>query len=98
MPTGDELVKVIRQERMIEFMFEGRWYHDLRRWKIAGDYMGKSAQGWNLAGKTAEDFYKVTDVYEGAQVITFETPRNYWLAIPQDQININPNLVQNPGY
>ncbi len=98
MPTGEELVKVIRQERMIEFMFEGRWYHDLRRWKIAGDYMGKSAQGWNLAGKTAEEFYKVSDVYEGAQVITFETPRNYWLAIPQDQININPNLVQNPGY
>lgn len=60
--------------------------------------MGKSAQGWNLAGKTAEEFYKVSDVYEGAQVITFETPRNYWLAIPQDQININPNLVQNPGY
>lgn len=98
MPQGEELVKVIRQERMIEFMFEGRWYHDLRRWKIAGDYMAKSAQGWNLEGKTAEDFYKVTDVYEGAQVITFETPRNYWLAIPQDQININPNLVQNPGY
>ncbi len=97
-PSGDQLIKVIRQERMIEFMFEGRWYHDLRRWKIAGDYMAKSAQGWNLEGKTAEDFYKVSNVYEGAQVITFETPRNYWLAIPQDQININPNLVQNPGY
>lgn len=98
MPTGEELVKVIRQERMIEFIFEGRWYHDLRRWKMAGDYMAKSAQGWNLEGKTAKDFYRVSDVYEGAQVITFETPRNYWLAIPQDQININPNLVQNPGY
>jgi hypothetical protein len=28
----------------------------------------------------------------------FEAPKNYWLAIPLDQIQIDPNLVQNPGY
>ncbi|MGM9737509.1 MAG: RagB/SusD family nutrient uptake outer membrane protein [Candidatus Cryptobacteroides sp.] len=98
MPAGTKLVNMIRRERMIEFMFEGRWYHDLRRWKLAGNYMAKVPKSWNLAGKTAEEFYKVTDVYLGSQTITFETPRNYWMAIPQDQININPNLVQNTGY
>jgi SusD family. len=98
MPTGEELVKVIRQERMNEFVFEGRWYFDIRRWRIAGEYMAKTPKAWNLAGKTASEFYQVKDVYEGSQIRTFETPRNYWLAIPQDQININKELKQNPGY
>ncbi|WP_373190097.1 MULTISPECIES: RagB/SusD family nutrient uptake outer membrane protein [Bacteroides] len=31
-------------------------------------------------------------------VRNFTAPKNYWLAIPQDQIEVNPNLVQNPGY
>jgi hypothetical protein len=97
-PTGTKLINAIRQERMSEFVFEGRWYFDLRRWKLAGDYIQKTPKGWNLAGTTAQDFYKLTDVYEGTQTRTFKTPRNYWLAIPQDQININTNLVQNPGY
>ncbi|MCI1640626.1 MAG: RagB/SusD family nutrient uptake outer membrane protein [Bacteroidales bacterium] len=97
-PTGTKLINAIRQERMSEFVFEGRWYFDLRRWKLAGDYIQKTPKGWNLAGTTAQDFYKLTDVYEGTQTRTFKSPRNYWLAIPQDQININPNLVQNPGY
>jgi len=97
-PTGEKLINAIRQERMSEFVFEGRWYFDIRRWKIAGDYMQKTPKAWNLAGTTTAEFYKVTDVYEGTQTRTFKTPRNYWMAIPQDQININPNLVQNPGY
>ena len=97
-PTGQTLIDAIRRERMSEFVFEGRWYFDLRRWKLAGDYIQRTPKSWNLAGRTTEEFYQLTDVYEGAQVRTFETPRNYWMAIPQDQININPNLVQNPGY
>ena len=97
-PTGEKLINAIRQERMSEFVFEGRWYFDIRRWKIAGDYIQKTPKAWNLAGTTTAEFYKVTDVYEGTQTRTFKTPRNYWMAIPQDQININPNLVQNPGY
>lgn len=98
MPTGQKLIDMIRRERMIEFMFEGRWYHDTRRWKTAQNYMSKVPKSWNLAGETAEDFYKVSNVYLGSQTITFQAPKNYWLAIPQDQININQNLVQNTGY
>lgn len=97
-PTGETLVNAIRQERMAEFCLEGRWFFDLRRWKIIQNVLGKTPKGWNLDGKTAEEFYKITDVYEGSQTRTFSVPRNVWLAIPQDQININPNLVQNPGY
>ena len=31
-------------------------------------------------------------------VRTFESPKTYWMAIPLSEININYNLVQNPGY
>ncbi len=97
-PTGETLVNAIRQERMSEFCLEGRWYFDVRRWKIADDVLAKTPKAWNLAGETQEDFYKVVDVYEGDHIRTFSSPKNIWLSVPQDQININGNLVQNPGY
>lgn len=97
-PAGATLVKAIRQERMAEFCLEGRWWFDLRRWKVAHDYLTPTPKCWNLEGKTTEEFYQIRDVDEGTQKRTFTAPKNYWLSVPQDQININPNLVQNPGY
>lgn len=97
-PRGETLVKAIRQERLSEFAFEARWYHDIRRWKVADEFIGHTPEGWNLAGAGADDFYKVTPVDEGTFVRSFATPKNYWFAIPIGQININKALVQNPGY
>ena len=97
-PTGEPLVKAIRQERLSEFVFEARWYHDIRRWKVADEYIGHTPDGWNLAGPSASDFYRVTPVDEGTFVRSFATPKNYWFAIPLSQLNINKSLVQNPGY
>ncbi len=97
-PTGEPLVKAIRQERLSEFVFEARWYHDIRRWKVADEYIGHTPDGWNLAGPSASDFYRVTPVDEGTFVRSFSTPKNYWFAIPLSQLNINKSLVQNPGY
>ena len=97
-PTGEKLIKAIRQERLSEFVFEGRWYHDIRRWKVADEYIGHTPEGWNLDGSSAADFYKVTPVNEGTFVRSFTTPKNYWFAIPLSQLNINKSLVQNPGY
>ena len=97
-PTGDELRKVLHQERSIEFLFEGRRFHDLRRWKEAPEVMNKEPRSWNRDGKTQEDFYQVIPANQGGRVRVFEAPKSYWLAIPMSQINKNPNLVQNPGY
>jgi hypothetical protein len=96
-PSGDELRKVLHQERSIEFLMEGRRYHDIRRWKIAEQEMTRPQYAWNLAGKTQDDFYQVKPMKEGGTRI-FESPKTYWLAIPLDQLNTNYNLVQNPGY
>ena len=58
-PSGSELRKVLHQERSIEFLFEGRRFHDLRRWKEAPEVMNKEPRSWNRDGKTQEDFYQV---------------------------------------
>ena len=97
-PTGQKLRKVLHQERSIEFLFEGRRFHDLRRWKEAPEVMNKQPRSWNRDGKTAEEFYQVIEANQGGRVRIFESPKSYWMAVPMSEINKNPNLVQNPGY
>ena len=97
-PTGQKLRKVLHQERSIEFLFEGRRFHDLRRWKEAPEVMNKQPRSWNRDGKTAEEFYQVIEANQGGRVRIFESPKSYWMAVPMSEINKNPHLVQNPGY
>lgn len=97
-PQGQKLRKVLHQERSIEFLFEGRRFHDLRRWKEAPEVMNKQPRSWNRDAKTQDDFYQVIQAAQGGRVRVFESPKSYWLAIPLNQINKNPQLVQNPGY
>lgn len=96
-PSGEKLREVLHDERTIELAMEGRRFHDIRRWKTAHIEMMRYQKAWNLAGKTAKDFYQLTDMKEGG-VRVFDVPKSYWLAIPLDQIQVNYNLVQNPGY
>ena len=95
-----KLRSVIHDERSNELAMEGRRFHDIRRWKIAEKEINPKEKSWTLSGKTAETFYKVTDMEDGSEIdrSQFKAPRNYWLAIPLDQIQIDHNLVQNPGY
>lgn len=97
LPTGDTLLEAVLRERLSEFVFEGRWYHDLRRYKHVQELLDHKTRSWNLAGTTAEEFYQMTEAHE-VDTRTFTAPKNYWMAIPQEQVNINPTLVQNPGF
>jgi hypothetical protein len=96
-PTGDQLRQVVYQERTIELMMEGRRYSDVRRWGIAKQEMGKPWKAWNIKGKTQADFYKITPMVETG-VRVYEHPKTTWLAIPIEELNKNPSMVQNPGY
>jgi hypothetical protein len=96
-PTGEKLRDVLHDERSIELAMEGRRFHDIRRWKIADKEMMRYQSAWNLEGKTAQEFYQLKQMKESGTRV-FEAPKSYWLAIPLDQIQVNPNLVQNPGY
>lgn len=96
--SGTSLVESVRRERMIEFVFEGHWYNDLRRWKMAEEWYRNDKDGmWGLneMGQTPEDFYK--EVQCKNQPYIFQKS-NYLMPIKTSYININSKLVQNPGY
>lgn len=93
--TQSKLREIVRQERMIEFYLENQNFWDMRRWLIADKYLNVKAQGMNIEAKTIEEFSKVqTVIFERK----FESPTQYLLPVPIDDINKNANLVQNPGY
>ena len=97
-PTGDALIKIVRRERMNELIFEGHWLYDLKRWKEAESFFEKDANGMRgltSAGATAEEFYQARVLPERPLIFT---QKQYLYPIKQDYIDINPNLIQNPGW
>ena len=82
----------IWRERQVELCFENVRYFDTRRWKIAEQTDNGPAIGLNIDG-TLPDFYNQKP---------FETrvfnKRHYFFPIPEQDINNNPQLVQNTGW
>lgn len=96
--TGNDLVKIVKRERMIEFLFEAHLLYDLKRWKDAMDWFAKDREGmWglNAQGATAEDFYQKTRLANRPYIFDF---KHYFYPIKQTYVNTNHNLVQNPGW
>ena len=96
--SGEELVKAIRRERMVELIFESQWYYDLRRWKKSLEWFEPDRGGmWGLndEGANAGNFYQETQL--NVQPLVFEK-RNYLLPIKTEYVNMNEKLVQNTGY
>lgn len=88
------LRSIVRQERTIELYLENHRFWDLRRWQIADQYLDERLKGMNIQGATDEDFFQVTDV----QFPRSFSQRNFLMPIPQEEVNKNELLVQNPGY
>lgn len=80
--NGESILQAYLRERRLELAFEGQRWFDLVR-----------------LDKVEEVMNAVFDKDEGrpAQVYPY-TSLSYILPIPQDVIDQNPNLVQNPGY
>ncbi|MCK4344572.1 MAG: RagB/SusD family nutrient uptake outer membrane protein [Bacteroidales bacterium] len=109
--TQAEMRKIIRQERKIELLCEGLRLFDIRRWRIAekcmsGPLFGRPQKPYNYAdqgiptfdenGIPNHDAYK--DKLTVIEIRTFDPNRDYLWPFPQKEIDVNPNLVQNPGY
>lgn len=92
--TQDDLRQIIRTERLIELAFEGHRLWDIRRWKLGDAYLNKYVQGMNIQGTTKVSFYQVTNV----EPRVFSTPASYLFPISTNDLSINKNLVQNPGW
>lgn len=100
LPAGlskEQMRERIRNERRVELAFETHRYFDTRRWKIAhltdrGPFYGMNiSTGTNLQDNA---FYQRTVV----ETRVFENPTHYLFPIPQSEIDINPSIVQNPGW
>ena len=87
MPSGD-LRQIIRNERRVELALEGLRWWDIKRWKAGKEYLDGPVKGCTFVGGD-----EVLDNY------VFDENRDYLWAVPQSEIDFNPNLKpQNPGY
>ena len=92
--SKEGLREIIQQERSIELAFEAHRYHDVRRWKQAGQYFSTPIRGWSVDEDSEANYYQIMDV----SLRSFNSPRDYLQPLSFTELSRNPNLVQNPGW
>jgi len=103
--VSDELYE-IRRERRVELALEGLRDEDDMRWAAHALFQGKRPKGYPLSQEEFPDYNKpvdesgLIDYYENTlpSGYQFREDQDYLYSIPQDEITLNPNLVQNPGW
>lgn len=95
-PTGNDLREVIKRERLNEMAYESLVYFDVRRWCDAEKYNNHNMRGWNTDGATQDDFYTVISGNDNLNRV-FDK-KFYLLPIPSNEVEINYNISQNPGW
>lgn len=107
--SKEALVNLVRNERRVELANEGLRYYDIIRWRIAEQDPTQTGAGLNGifygaymrldgVGKTDK-----TILIDGAnrryvEKRIFDPSKRYLLPIPQQELDFNPNLKQNPGW
>lgn len=89
----DGLREIIHRERAIEMAFEGERFWDLRRWKTAPNELNQFITGWDDTQETVEGYYQQKTLFEQKFNL-----RDYFWPIRENDLTINKNLVQNPGW
>ncbi len=85
---------LVRNERRIEFAFEGEYFYDVRRWKLPIDELNTPVTGIKV-NKVAED----TFTYESKEVEARNfTERMYYNPIPRNEVLVSKALIQNAGW
>ncbi|SIS39642.1 Starch-binding associating with outer membrane [Zobellia uliginosa] len=103
LPTGlskDEMRDAIHTERRVELCFENKRYYDNKRWMQQEKTMGVARHNMVIRNTVPSDNSGVW-TYSVEPEVKF-TPkfeaRQYMSPIPQNVIDQNPNIPQNPGY
>lgn len=102
---SDELY-AIRQERRVELGVEAFRDEDYRRWAAHSLFKGKRPKGYPYSAVEFPTYQPPLDEnglidYYASRLpngYLFREGQDYLTSIPQDELVLNPNLVQNPGW
>ncbi|WP_423736266.1 RagB/SusD family nutrient uptake outer membrane protein [Chitinophaga caseinilytica] len=89
--TKDGLRQIIHQERRIELAFESQVGWDMRRWKEMKDYFSSPIQGWSVYEESVAGYYRRRTIF----MPVYSTKEYLW-PISDNDLTVNPNLVQTP--
>lgn len=97
--SQDAMREAIHRERRVELAAESSIrYMDIRRLKLGEKMLNRDYYGMNYFGTKLSDdgndpeAYFVRTKYQTRSFVK----KNYFFPVPQSEIDINPNLVQNP--
>ncbi|MDR2058163.1 MAG: RagB/SusD family nutrient uptake outer membrane protein [Dysgonamonadaceae bacterium] len=91
----DGLREIILRERAVEFAYENATYFwDMRRHNRAVACFNKRMRGWSPLSNNAANFFKLAEIDENRVF----TERDQLFPISIKEMEINTNLIQNPGY
>jgi len=100
LPAGlgkSEMRTAIRRERRVELAFEDKRYWDLIRWRIAEVNLNKPLHGVSITvGPGGALQYQYIPARGGDR--KFYANKNYLFPIPQEVMDKNSKLTQNPNY
>lgn len=104
-PVSDELYE-IRRERRVELALEGFRSKDYRRWAAHALFKGKRPKGYPFDPGEFPNYQPPVD--ENGRIdyfqdrlpngYQFREGQDYISAIPAEELTLNPNLEQNPGW
>ncbi len=93
----DAFTAKIRHERRVELAFEDVRFWDLRRWKVAENYLSGEIHGVSIVKNADESFTYTPNVKVETRV--FDATKMYLHPIPQNEINKSGGVLkQNPNW
>lgn len=102
--NGLNLRTEIRRERTVELFCEGFRLFDLKRWNTVVEEMNQNLLGVKWKGTEYEKKWtNMSNATDAEGCIIMEsgrqwTSKNIFYPLPADQLELNPNMKQNPGW
>ncbi|MCG6190330.1 RagB/SusD family nutrient uptake outer membrane protein [Maribellus maritimus] len=90
--TQDELRQIVRNERTVELAFEGLHLFDMNRWEM-GEEKAQPALGIRYKNESGDWVIVNRNLTRN-----FRADRDYLWPIPQEEVEVNANIGQNPNY
>jgi len=97
--SQNQMRDIIRNERRVELCFENKRFYDIIRWRIAQSVMSIDRHGMKITNSSPSDnsgSWIYTPVALGHPHVF--TQQMYVNPIPQNVIDQNPKILQNPNY